>query len=265
MDPGSGSRTTANVSFSMGPRTLTADSRLSDRAFRLFHVLHGYVDLPAGAVPSRAALASKLNCSVKSIDRAISELTELGALTVKRRWRTPAGDTLHEGDDIPADAWATSNQYHLVFAPSYPPPPAWLQGGRDTGDATRWGQGCTEGGDTGDARGGDTGDARSETDPDLRLRSPLPPSGQLDISQQSVLDHLHSEVAQFINHGEVPPPGWCVDLARRGIEREDVDHAVQRALSRPFPDAYFARSYLRAILSDLAEEREGALTQEAPA
>ncbi len=62
-------------------------SGVSDRAVRLFACLAAkHADFKTGkAVPSRRVLAADLGCSLSSADRAIDELTEVGALTVEQR------------------------------------------------------------------------------------------------------------------------------------------------------------------------------------
>jgi hypothetical protein len=63
------------------------DSKISDRAVRLFGVLNRYAGENRPAWPSRKTLATRLDCSVPSIDRSMRELVELGALTVEERRR----------------------------------------------------------------------------------------------------------------------------------------------------------------------------------
>ena len=63
------------------------DSKISDRTIRLFGVLNRYAGENRPAWPSRNTLAERLGCSVPSIDRAIRELVELGAVTVEERRR----------------------------------------------------------------------------------------------------------------------------------------------------------------------------------
>lgn len=62
-------------------------SGVSDRAVRLFAYLAGkYADYNTReARPSRRMLAADLGCSLSSADRAIDELTHVGALTVEQR------------------------------------------------------------------------------------------------------------------------------------------------------------------------------------
>ena len=61
-------------------------SSVSDRAIRLFAILHKHSTLPLGAIPGRKRLAELLgNVSLDSVDRAINELTEAGFVQVEAR------------------------------------------------------------------------------------------------------------------------------------------------------------------------------------
>jgi len=72
--------------FGITPEWLL-DSGVSDRAIRLFATLAAkYADRDTGkSFPSRATLANDLGCSTDSIDRAMKELTGVGAVTVNHR------------------------------------------------------------------------------------------------------------------------------------------------------------------------------------
>ena len=65
-------------------------SSLSDRAIRLYAVLGRYVGSHDKGWPSRASLGKRINCSTSSIDRAVTELEEFGAIRVEER-RRPNG------------------------------------------------------------------------------------------------------------------------------------------------------------------------------
>jgi hypothetical protein len=58
---------------------------ISDRAFRLYSRLARYADARGLAWPSRLRLASELKCSPSSLDRAVTELRDIGAVTVSAR------------------------------------------------------------------------------------------------------------------------------------------------------------------------------------
>lgn len=87
--------------FAVVPLRLITAS-VSDRAVRLFALLAAkYADKDGRAFPSRRTLSDDLNVSMDTIDRAIAELTDAGALTSERR-HGKAGDY-------------TSNLYLLRF------------------------------------------------------------------------------------------------------------------------------------------------------
>lgn len=76
-------------------------SDITATAVRLYGTLQRYADKETGAChPSRATLAAKCNCTVKSIDRALSELITIGAVRKKQR--------------ISANGDMTSNQYTVI-------------------------------------------------------------------------------------------------------------------------------------------------------
>jgi len=64
--------------MSLLPDTIILDKRLSDRAVRLY-ALFSFL---SGEPTSRADLGGLLNCSADSIDRAVRELKQIGAVTV---------------------------------------------------------------------------------------------------------------------------------------------------------------------------------------
>lgn len=79
-------------------------SDITATAVRLYATLQRYADKETGAChPSRATLATKCNCTVKSIDRALVELIAIGA--VRKRQRVSANGDL------------TSNQYTVITVP----------------------------------------------------------------------------------------------------------------------------------------------------
>ena len=138
-----------DVRFALIPEWVLFHQDLSDKAVRLYLVLDRHADRDTrDCIPSRARLAGKLGCSVKTVDRALAELVAARAITVERRVDA-AGDP-------------TSNRYvvHAVppaYAPVEPTPR-----GSDTDDATQ-GHQSPQGGDTDDAAGGVTDDALTRT------------------------------------------------------------------------------------------------------
>lgn len=76
------------------PRALVADrQRVSPSGRDLYAVLTRYADRNFMAWPSQSALAEEMECSVRSIERAVKELREAGWVTVTRRW--PGGPNLY--------------------------------------------------------------------------------------------------------------------------------------------------------------------------
>lgn len=75
---------------------------MSDRAIRLFALLTRYADRDGRGFPGRRALAERLRCSVDSIDRALRELVDAGAVRVEERW------------DVVGDGGRLTNDYHLL-------------------------------------------------------------------------------------------------------------------------------------------------------
>lgn len=69
------------------------DADMSDRAVRLYGVLHRYLGRNETAWPSRQTLAGRLRCSTKSVDRALEELAGLGAVVVRHRYRSDGSQT----------------------------------------------------------------------------------------------------------------------------------------------------------------------------
>jgi len=77
------------------------DLSISDRALRLYAVLNRYADKDTHkAFPSRRTLAERLNCSSKSVDRAINELIDAGLLEKEQRWNSSLMFTLTSGAPV---------------------------------------------------------------------------------------------------------------------------------------------------------------------
>lgn len=73
------------VRFSIVPEWVI-DADISDRAVRVYAILARYADSETHqAFPSRETLAQRARCHWRSIDRAIAELIELGAVTKTHR------------------------------------------------------------------------------------------------------------------------------------------------------------------------------------
>lgn len=96
-------RITADNYFSIIPEWVLY-SDITATAVRLYATLQRYADKDTGEChPSRATLAAKCNCTVKSIDRALAELIAIGA--VKKRQRVSVNGDL------------TSNHYQVITVP----------------------------------------------------------------------------------------------------------------------------------------------------
>jgi hypothetical protein len=73
------------VRFSIVPEWVI-DADISDRAVRVYAILARYADSETlQAFPSRETLAKRARCHWRSIDRAIDELIQLGAVSKKHR------------------------------------------------------------------------------------------------------------------------------------------------------------------------------------
>lgn len=141
----------AQVTFGMVPDWVIYSS-ISDRAVRLFAVLWSHADKEYRAHPGRKLLAELVHVkSVKSIDRAMKELIDIGAVTVHHRF-TKAGAP-------------RSNDYVVNATPD---------------GATQMGLGSEEslGGDTPDATGSPSDVAQNQTqlepDPENEIDRVLP-------------------------------------------------------------------------------------------
>lgn len=75
----------SDIRFSIIPEWIL-DSTLSDKAIRLYGIIARYADNETlQAFPSRETLAKRARCHVKSVDRAVHELINAGALFKEQR------------------------------------------------------------------------------------------------------------------------------------------------------------------------------------
>ena len=75
----------ADLRFSIVPEWVL-DAEISDRALRVYTLLARYADSETlQAFPSRETLAKRARCHWRSIDRAIDELVQIGAITKTHR------------------------------------------------------------------------------------------------------------------------------------------------------------------------------------
>ncbi|MEV0247926.1 hypothetical protein AB0H76_15140 [Nocardia sp. NPDC050712] len=93
------------------------DADISDRAVRLYAVLRRFAGGDLKARPSRKKLAARLRTSLSSVDRALSELQAIGAVTVRHRWTNTSlsSFTYAKDSDHPMRA---ASRYILHSAPA---------------------------------------------------------------------------------------------------------------------------------------------------
>lgn len=63
------------------------DADVSDRAIRLWCILHRYADKGGRAWPGRPKLAERLRCGVSSLDRSLAELVSTGLVSIEPHFR----------------------------------------------------------------------------------------------------------------------------------------------------------------------------------
>jgi hypothetical protein len=199
-------------SFSVIPEWIL-DAEISDRAIRLFAVLGRYADRNGQAMPGRKTLAERLKCSLSSLDRALEELRDIGALS----WENRRHD----------DRSLASNEYILHPAPAGVASPVKVPTV------------------TGEGRGSVTGDAIKNENQELTreppLESPLPmkvdrrpvsvEEGRLALD---VLAEWNAQTGQNLRSKD-----WLAKFVMRIRERPDltlVDHAhiIAAALADPW-------------------------------
>lgn len=71
--------------FSIVPEWLLDHAEVTATEVYLYAVLGRYADKEGAAWPSRSTLAERMGCSVKTVDRAIANLVEYGALEVQHQ------------------------------------------------------------------------------------------------------------------------------------------------------------------------------------
>jgi len=85
-------KTSADYYFAIVPEWVL-DANVSSAAIRLYAVLRRYADRDGMCFPSRQTLAARMRCSDRTVDSAIKELLELGALEKQRRYKEDGGYT----------------------------------------------------------------------------------------------------------------------------------------------------------------------------
>lgn len=109
---------TADLRFSIVPEWVL-DADLSDRAIRIYSLIARYADNDTlQAFPSRDTLARRARCHVKSVDRAIKELVEAGALDKKHRKHDDAHySNLYTVRRIPPRGWSPVTRVGTQVSP----------------------------------------------------------------------------------------------------------------------------------------------------
>lgn len=166
--------TAVDVKFVMVPQWVLFCEAISDRGLRLYAVLRKHADNATGeSYPNRKTLAKRCRVSVKTIDRALKELVDAGAVLVRARWKNATGKSFRFAPDA-THAERASSLYIIQSVPPADPGPG---GGGVAAPVDNSGNGVISvatpvvalvgGGDTYDAResdtsvagGGDTADA----------------------------------------------------------------------------------------------------------
>lgn len=178
-------------------------SGVSDRAVRVFAVLDRHADREGRAFPGRPKLAALVGCHVNSLDRAIAELRDAGALVTTARYRD-------DGSRSSSDYW---------LWPASPP----AVGGTTTGG---------EGGATVDGDGASPPTVRQEREPDEREPDlTREPTTFVAGAVADLCDRLASSIEA---HGRVGRPKvtatWSTDM-RLLLERGEL--GVEGARGHP--------------------------------
>lgn len=128
---------TGTLTSDIGPYSINPawvlEQDISDRAYRLYGYLALRVNRDKGyAWPTRKRIAEALRCSPKSVDRAVQELIDIGAIVVQKR-RSEHGDwdsNIYVVHTVQGTGVASRVTRGSVTG-DHP-----QGGGRDTGDAT---------------------------------------------------------------------------------------------------------------------------------
>lgn len=114
-------RVALTESFAMVPEWLL-DAGVSDRAIVVFARLKRYADRDGRAWPRRRTLADVVRCSPASVDRAIVELVDVGALRVFSTQREDGGrgSNLYDVWPFPIVVTGAQTSMHLGGDPSSP-------------------------------------------------------------------------------------------------------------------------------------------------
>lgn len=86
------------------PRALVADRAVSDRAVRVYAALTRFADRTKRAWPAQRTLATELDCSVPTIERAVRELRDTGWISVRRRWAGGPNEYVINDEPVPDES-----------------------------------------------------------------------------------------------------------------------------------------------------------------
>lgn len=89
-DDGSRIRWSEGGAFAIIPEWLL-DEAISDRAVRLFAILTRYANNELRAMPARKLLRARLGCAMSTLDTALAELIDVGAVSAVARYRSDGG------------------------------------------------------------------------------------------------------------------------------------------------------------------------------
>lgn len=81
-----GPSTSGNYAYAVVPEWIL-EAEISAQAVRLFALLDRYVGRNESAWPSRRTLAERMKVTTKTIDRALAELVDVGAIVIEQRYR----------------------------------------------------------------------------------------------------------------------------------------------------------------------------------
>ena len=82
------------VAFAIIPVWILKEDGLSDRAVRLYGIIHGYVGEKDKAWPLQSTLANDLNCSLSSLKTALKELVDIGGVVRTPRYRDGSNEII---------------------------------------------------------------------------------------------------------------------------------------------------------------------------
>lgn len=178
--------------------------------------------------PSRSTIAEELGVSVKTVDRAVKELTEIGALEVSSRYND--------------DGYQTSNFYRLAMTEP--------KGATDlTPRVVTYDQG---GGDKFDATPGDKFDALTRTSVNQNHYEPDSFSSSSRKTEKDTTDDGSGSARETRNHSTAPPASQSSPIVPEGDDdtTEPSGADTDSTGRQPSPDV----EHLCSLLADLIAE-----------